>query len=75
MDEDKIEYWGNLKLTLEQEGDGYFFYGYGLPKEYRGDQELVNLFNKSEKSIDDFKDYIENKITEYGGNLEDWSSF
>lgn len=71
--EEQIAYWGELKLTLEEEGDGYFFYGYGLSSEYN-DEKLQILFNNAEESINDFKDYIENEIIKAGGNPEDWTA-
>ena len=74
MNKNEIEYWGNLKLTLELEGDGYFFYGHGLPSEYSKDDSLAQLFDDAEKSIDEFKNYVENKIIKCGGHPEDWTS-
>lgn len=70
--EQQIEFWGELKQTLENEGDGYFFYGYGLPSEYSEDTELLTLFSEAENSVNNFKNYIEQKIIDNGGDPEDW---
>ena len=74
MDENKIQFWGNLKLTLELEGDGYFFYGHGLPSEYEDNKELKALFDNAEKAVDEFKNYVEEEIIKEGGRPEDWTS-
>lgn len=74
MENKKIEYWGNLKLTSELEGDGYFFYGYGLPSEYQKNEKLKSLFYSAEEAIDEFKNYVENELIKEGGRPEDWTS-
>lgn len=70
----EIEKWGELKLVMETEGDGYFFYGYGLPSEFMDDDETEKLFNEAEKAIDRFKTFVEQKIIDNGGDPEDWSA-
>ena len=62
------EKYGNLKLTLENEGDGYFFWGYGLPKEYHDDIEILTAFNDASKEVDSFKNLVEKRITDNGGD-------
>lgn len=69
---EQLEKYGNLKVVMEIEGDGYFFFGYGLNSEYRDDPELVNKFEEASRAIDGFKTYVENQIIINGGNPEDW---
>jgi len=71
-EETQIEKYGNLKMTMEIEGDGYFFYGYGLNSEYQDDEELKEKFAAAEKAIDEFKSYVEKKIIDAGGSPEEW---
>ncbi len=73
MSSKKQEYYGELKQVYESEGDGYFFYGYGLPSEYIGDEELKKLFKEAEKAVENFKQYVEKKIIQHGGDPEDWT--
>lgn len=70
--ETKIEHYGDLKIIMDNEGDGYFFYGYGLPKEYEDDIELKIKFDEAYAAIDDFKNIVEKRIIDAGGDPSDW---
>lgn len=71
--EANVKKYGMLKLTMELEGDGYFFYGHGLDDRYCDDPVLVELFNDADKSINKFNEHIEKKIRRNGGVIEEWS--
>ena len=75
-DEQKIaeERYGSLKMKMESEGDGYFFYGYGLPSDFAADKEIADAFNSAEQAVDSFKTLVEKKIIENGGDPEDWEA-
>lgn len=66
------EKYGNLKLTLENEGDGYFFWGYGMPSGFEEDEEITKAFNEASKAVDGFKNLVEKRITDNGGDPENW---
>ena len=68
-----LEKYGNLKMTVESEGDGYFFYGYGLPSEYNNDVDLVEAFKLAESSVENFKKIVEKRITDNGGDPEEFT--
>ena len=72
LSEQIVEHYGNLKIYLEKEGDGYALWGAGLPKEYENDKELVKHWQDAATQTDTLKSYIEKKIIDNGGNPEDW---
>lgn len=67
------EKYGELKLLMESEGDGYFFWGYGLPTQFLIEKDIKEKFEIATKAIDAFKTLVEKKIIENGGKPEDWS--
>lgn len=67
------EKYGELKIMMESEGDGYFFWGYGLPGAFSEEKDIKEKFETAAKAIDEFKTLVEKKITENGGNPEDWT--
>ena len=66
------EKYGNLKMKMENEGDGYFFWGYGMPSGYDEDKEIQEAFQKAEEAVDGFKTLVEKRIKENGGDPDNW---
>lgn len=73
INEENLARYGDLKLSMESEGDGYFFYGYGLPSEYQDDEEIVKAFKEAEQGINNFQSLVEKRIIDNGGRPEDFT--
>ena len=68
-----VDYYGDLKIHIEQEGglDSFLLY-YTSPTAYPEDPELQNLMVKAESAMKSLNTYIKDKITALGGNPEDY---
>jgi hypothetical protein len=69
---EKLENYGDTYSKMLTEGDGYYFYGYESEENFDFDEELKVKFIEARDSVESFKQLLESKIINEGGNPEDY---
>lgn len=69
-----IQKYGEMNLTLQMEGDGYYFWGYESLSTFKDDPDLKAAFEKAYDGINEFKTLLEKKITDAGGEPSEWEA-
>lgn len=71
-EETKLEKYGTLYSSMLSEGDGYYFYGYASEDDFDFDEDLKVKFQAASKSLEIFKESLEDKIIKEGGDPADY---
>ena len=71
-DDNKLEQYCQLYSAMLTEGDGYYFYGYESESSYDFDPALQTKFAMARDYLEEFKEALEERIIQAGGNPEDY---
>ena len=71
---EELEFLGNIKTKISSEGLGYYITDYESPFTFNEYPELKSLFIDAVDALDAFTNYLDVRITELGGDPDDFEA-